>query len=239
MCSSTTPAGEAAAAERAAAARFREWSSPLPLTPAPSPCRPQARNTQHPLPFSNFSPNQTNSIREKAELKLYSALGKQAKRKRQAMGDLKIVVAGCVAAQASGEKGGGGTCAAACRRTPRRRCRRPAPSVAAWPRPRAPPSSPPLPRPPTPLPSHTRSHHRHHPPPFTQEGETLLRRVPELDLVMGPHHANRLGELLERVDQGNQVCARVCVCVCVVGGGGRGHTIFFVVVVGLFFLLVS
>ena len=24
-----------------------------------------------------------------------------------------------------------------------------------------------------------------------QEGETLLRRVPELDLVMGPHHANR------------------------------------------------
>ena len=34
-----------------------------------------------------------------AELKLYSALGKQAKRKRQAMGDLKIVVAGCVAAQ--------------------------------------------------------------------------------------------------------------------------------------------
>ena len=24
-----------------------------------------------------------------------------------------------------------------------------------------------------------------------QEGETLLRRVPELDLVLGPHHANR------------------------------------------------
>ena len=27
-----------------------------------------------------------------------------------------------------------------------------------------------------------------------QEGETLLRRVPELDLVMGPHHANRCGQ---------------------------------------------
>ena len=73
----------------------------------------------------------TCSIREKAELKLYSALGRQAKRKRQHMGDLKIVVAGCVAAQ---------------------------------------------------------------------EGQTLLRRVPEVDLVMGPHHANR--------------------CVC--GGGGGG-----------------
>ncbi len=46
----------------------------------------------------------------------------QAKRKRKNMGGLKIVVAGCVAAQ---------------------------------------------------------------------EGETLLRRVPELDLVLGPHHANR------------------------------------------------
>ena len=80
----------------------------------------------------------TCSIREKAELKLYGALGRQAKRKRQHMGDLKIIVAGCVGAQ---------------------------------------------------------------------EGEALLRRVPELDLVMGPHHANRLGELLERVDQGNQVVA--------------------------------
>ena len=46
----------------------------------------------------------------------------QAKRKRQHMGSLKLVVAGCVAAQ---------------------------------------------------------------------EGAALLRRVPELDLVMGPHHANR------------------------------------------------
>lgn len=80
----------------------------------------------------------TCSIREKAEMKLYSALGRQAKRKRQHMGEMKIVVAGCVGAQ---------------------------------------------------------------------EGEALLRRVPELDLVMGPHHANRLGELLDRVDQGNQVVA--------------------------------
>ncbi len=40
-----------------------------------------------------------------------------------------------------------------------------------------------------------------------QEGETLLRRVPELDLVMGPQHANRLEELLEQVFNGNQVVA--------------------------------
>ena len=25
----------------------------------------------------------------------------------------------------------------------------------------------------------------------SQEGATLLRRIPELDLVMGPHHANQ------------------------------------------------
>lgn len=80
----------------------------------------------------------TCSIREKAELKLYSALGRQAKRKRQHMGSLKIVVAGCVAAQ---------------------------------------------------------------------EGEALLRRVPEVDLVMGPHHANRIADLLGRVEAGNQVVA--------------------------------
>lgn len=35
-----------------------------------------------------------------------------------------------------------------------------------------------------------------------QEGATLLRRVPEVDLVMGPQHANRLGELLEQVGRG-------------------------------------
>ncbi len=64
----------------------------------------------------------TCSIRDKAEQKVYSALGRQAKRKRKNMGDLKIVVAGCVA---------------------------------------------------------------------QQEGATLLRRVPEVDLVMGPQYANR------------------------------------------------
>jgi tRNA-2-methylthio-N6-dimethylallyladenosine synthase len=40
-----------------------------------------------------------------------------------------------------------------------------------------------------------------------QEGETLLRRVPELDVVMGPQYANRLGELLEQVAAGQQVVA--------------------------------
>ena len=40
-----------------------------------------------------------------------------------------------------------------------------------------------------------------------QEGERLLRRVPEIDLVMGPHHANRIDSLLDQVDQGSQVCA--------------------------------
>jgi tRNA-2-methylthio-N6-dimethylallyladenosine synthase len=37
-----------------------------------------------------------------------------------------------------------------------------------------------------------------------QEGETLLRRVPELDLVMGPHHANRCRNLILRLK------SRVC-----------------------------
>ena len=41
----------------------------------------------------------------------------------------------------------------------------------------------------------------------SQEGAALLRRVPELDLVMGPHHANRIAELLDRVDLGQQVVA--------------------------------
>ena len=40
-----------------------------------------------------------------------------------------------------------------------------------------------------------------------QEGESLLRRVPELDLVMGPQHANRLDVLLNQVEQGQQVVA--------------------------------
>jgi tRNA-2-methylthio-N6-dimethylallyladenosine synthase len=79
----------------------------------------------------------TCTIRDNAEQKVYSALGRQAKRKKKEP-DLTLVVAGCVA---------------------------------------------------------------------QQEGETLLRRVPELDLVMGPQHANRLQELLEQVFNGSQVVA--------------------------------
>jgi len=40
-----------------------------------------------------------------------------------------------------------------------------------------------------------------------QEGDSLMRRVPELDLVMGPQHANRLRDLLEQVLDGSQVVA--------------------------------
>ena len=40
-----------------------------------------------------------------------------------------------------------------------------------------------------------------------QEGESLLRRAPEVDLVMGPQYANRIGDLLEDVANGNQVVA--------------------------------
>ncbi|MEO0458043.1 MAG: tRNA (N6-isopentenyl adenosine(37)-C2)-methylthiotransferase MiaB [Cyanobacteria bacterium P01_A01_bin.114] len=79
----------------------------------------------------------TCTIRDNAEQKVYSYLGKQAKRK-QADPNVTLVVAGCVA---------------------------------------------------------------------QQEGESLLRRVPELDLVMGPQHANRLGDLLEQVFDGAQVVA--------------------------------
>ncbi len=79
----------------------------------------------------------TCTIRDNAEQKVYSYLGRQAKRKHQ-QPDLTLVVAGCVA---------------------------------------------------------------------QQEGEKLLRRVPELDLVMGPQHANRLEDLLQQVMDGNQVVA--------------------------------
>jgi len=79
----------------------------------------------------------TCTIRDNAEQKVYSYLGRQARRKR-GNPHLTLVVAGCVA---------------------------------------------------------------------QQEGEALLRRVPELDLVMGPQHANRLDALLERVEQGQQVVA--------------------------------
>lgn len=40
-----------------------------------------------------------------------------------------------------------------------------------------------------------------------QEGQALLRRVPEIDLVMGPQFANRIADLLEDVANGNQVVA--------------------------------
>jgi tRNA-2-methylthio-N6-dimethylallyladenosine synthase len=79
----------------------------------------------------------TCTIRDNAEQKVYSYLGRQAKRKHE-KADLTLIVAGCVA---------------------------------------------------------------------QQEGEALLRRVPELDLVMGPQHANRLKDLLESVFDGNQVVA--------------------------------
>ncbi|MFM9159932.1 MAG: tRNA (N6-isopentenyl adenosine(37)-C2)-methylthiotransferase MiaB, partial [Dolichospermum sp.] len=79
----------------------------------------------------------TCTIRDNAEQKVYSYLGRQAKRKHD-QPDLTLIVAGCVA---------------------------------------------------------------------QQEGEALLRRVPELDLVMGPQHANRLKDLLESVFEGNQIVA--------------------------------
>ena len=79
----------------------------------------------------------TCTIRDNAEQKVYSYLGRQAQRKR-INPNLTLVVAGCVA---------------------------------------------------------------------QQEGESLLRRVPELDLVMGPQHANRLDVLLSQVEQGQQVVA--------------------------------
>jgi tRNA-2-methylthio-N6-dimethylallyladenosine synthase len=79
----------------------------------------------------------TCTIRDNAEQKVYSYLGRQAKRKQE-QPDLILVVAGCVA---------------------------------------------------------------------QQEGERLLRRVPELDLVMGPQHTNRLEDLLEQVFSGSQVVA--------------------------------
>ena len=41
----------------------------------------------------------------------------------------------------------------------------------------------------------------------SQEGAALLRRVPELDVVMGPHHVSRIAALLDRVDAGDQVVA--------------------------------
>lgn len=81
----------------------------------------------------------TCSIRDKAEQKVYSAVGRIAAKKRKSMGDTRIVVAGCVA---------------------------------------------------------------------QQEGEALLRRIPELDLVIGPQHAPSIGHLLAQVETTDaQLCA--------------------------------
>ncbi len=79
----------------------------------------------------------TCTIRDSAEQKVYSYLGRQAIRKHKSP-HLKLIVSGCVA---------------------------------------------------------------------QQEGEALLRRVPEIDLVMGPQHVNRLETLLEQVDNGQQILA--------------------------------
>jgi tRNA-2-methylthio-N6-dimethylallyladenosine synthase len=40
-----------------------------------------------------------------------------------------------------------------------------------------------------------------------QEGEKLIRRLPEVDLVVGPQYANRLGDLLDSVWNGYQLVA--------------------------------
>ena len=86
----------------------------------------------------------TCSIRDKAERKVYSALGRQAQRKREHFKDVTIVVAGCVA---------------------------------------------------------------------QQEGKALLRRVPEVDVVMGPQHANRIAALVEEAEHGQaRPCAQVLDC---------------------------
>lgn len=40
-----------------------------------------------------------------------------------------------------------------------------------------------------------------------QEGEKIIKRFPEVDLVMGPAYANRLSDLLESVSEGYQIVA--------------------------------
>lgn len=44
-----------------------------------------------------------------------------------------------------------------------------------------------------------------------QEGQALLRRVPEVDIVMGPQHANQITTLLDQASDG-QVSAAAHVC---------------------------
>lgn len=106
----------------------------------------------------------TCSIRDKAEQKVYSALGKQAKRKRAVMSSRRREAAGGAGGEGAGAGAGG------------EKSRRDLKLVLAG-------------------------------CVGSQEGAALLRRVPELDLVMGPHHANRIAELLDRVDLGQQVVA--------------------------------
>lgn len=56
-----------------------------------------------------------------------------------------------------------------------------------------------------------------------QEGQKIATRFPEIDLVIGPQYANRIGDLLEEVMQGNQVREPLGVGVGVaVIEGGRG-----------------
>ena len=40
-----------------------------------------------------------------------------------------------------------------------------------------------------------------------QEGDLLLRRFPGLDLVLGTHHITRIPELIQKVEQGERICA--------------------------------
>lgn len=81
----------------------------------------------------------TCNIRDHAESKVYSYMGRHASRKRMYPTDVTLCVAGCVA---------------------------------------------------------------------QQEGQKMLRRIPELDLVFGPQYANRLGDLLKDVEQnGCQIAA--------------------------------
>ena len=108
----------------------------------------------------------TCSIRDKAEQKVYSALGKQAKRKRAVMSRKRET-----AAAGGGAESNSASASSAPRKLPSDLKLVLAGCVGS------------------------------------QEGSALLRRVPELDLVMGPHHANRIAELLERVDLGPQVVA--------------------------------
>ena len=187
----------------------------------------------------------TCSIREHAEAKMYSYLGPHAIRKR-AGEDMAIIVAGCVAQQVdacmgwyrAGRGGGGGVIVwPGARLSSRERSAEADTQPPRGRRARAtrPPSDRPWDRPCPwdrgvteacdldPLP--------HDRVPW-QEGDALLRRVPEIDMVMGPQarshpipshpipshvpeidmvmgpqYANRLGDLLEGVFNGNQIVA--------------------------------